>query len=85
MKEKSDEILIFMKFIKNIHVVNNLKANFLININILDFENVIINISKKKSNFYKVRKCRYFYLSYRLKQCVNSENRTLETQINDFI
>ena len=33
--------------------MNNLKTNFLININILDFENVIINILKKKIIFIK--------------------------------
>ena len=53
MKKKNDKISIFMKFIKDIHVINNLKTNFLININILDFENVIINISKKKIIFIK--------------------------------
>ena len=42
-----------MKFIKNIHIINNLKTNFLININILDFKNVIINISKEKIIFTK--------------------------------
>ena len=53
MKKKNDKISIFMKFIKDIHVINNLKTNFLININILDFENVIIDISKKKIIFIK--------------------------------
>ena len=42
-----------MKFIKDIHVMNNLKINLLININILDFKDVIINISKKKIIFIK--------------------------------
>ena len=42
-----------MKFIKNIHVMNNLKANFLINMNILDLKDVIINISKEKIIFIK--------------------------------
>ena len=45
-----------MKFIKNIHVINNLKTNFLININIFDFKNVIINILKEKVIFIK---CEY--------------------------
>ena len=53
MKKKNDEISIFVKFIKDIHVINNLKTNFLININILDFKDVIINISKKKIIFIK--------------------------------
>ena len=53
MKEENDEISIFIKFIKNIYIMNNLKANFLININILDFKSVIINISKKKIIFIK--------------------------------
>ena len=42
-----------IKFIKNIHVINNLKMNLLININIFDFENVIINILKEKIIFIK--------------------------------
>ena len=53
MKEKNDEISIFIKFIKNIHVINNLKTNLLIDMNIFDFENIIINISKKKIIFIK--------------------------------
>ena len=53
MKKKNDEILIFMKFIKNIHIMNNLKTNLLININIFDFENVIIDILKEKIIFIK--------------------------------
>ena len=53
MKKKSDKISIFIKFIKNIHVINNLKTNLLININIFGFENVIIDISKKKIIFIK--------------------------------
>ena len=53
MKKKNDEISIFMKFIKNIHVMNNLKINLLINMNIFDFKDVIINILKKKIIFTK--------------------------------
>ena len=53
MKRENDEISIFVKFIKNIHVINNLKTNFLININIFDFKNVIIDILKEKVIFTK--------------------------------
>ena len=53
MKGESDETSIFIKFIKNIHIMNNLKTNLLININILDLKNVIINILKKKVIFIK--------------------------------
>ena len=42
-----------MKFIKNIHIINNLKANFLININIFDFKDIIIDILKEKIIFTK--------------------------------
>ena len=42
-----------IKYIKNIYIINNLKANFLINMNIFDFKNVIINISREKIIFIK--------------------------------
>lgn len=49
-----------IKFIKDIRVKNKLRTNLLINIDILDFGNVIIKISKKEDNFYKMRKYRRF-------------------------
>ena len=42
-----------MKFIKDIHIMNNLKMNFLINMNIFDLKNVIIDILKEKIIFIK--------------------------------
>ena len=53
MKKKNDKISIFVKFIKDIHIMNNLKTNLLINMNIFNLENVIIDISKKKIIFIK--------------------------------
>ena len=51
MKEK----LIIIKFIKNIHVINNFKTNFLIKINIFNLKKVIINLFKKSIIFTRYR------------------------------
>ena len=51
MKEK----LIIIKFIKNIHVINNFKINLLIKMNILDSKKIIINLFKKNIIFIKCR------------------------------
>ena len=48
--------LIMIKFIKNIHVVDNLKVNLLIKINILEFKEVIIDLFKKKHNLHEMLK-----------------------------
>ena len=49
MKKK----LIIIKFIKNIHVINNLKINLLIKINIFNSKKIIINLFKKSIIFTK--------------------------------
>ena len=36
-----------IKFIKNIHIINNFKINLLIKMNILDSKEIIINFFKK--------------------------------------
>ena len=53
MKKKNNKISIFIKFIKDIYIMNNLKTNLLINMNIFDLKDVIIDISKKKIIFIK--------------------------------
>ena len=54
MKEKtSKEKLIIIKFIKNIHIINNFKMNLLIKINILNSKKIIINFFKKSIIFIK--------------------------------
>ena len=37
-----NEISILIKFIKDIYIINKLKTNLLVNINILNFKNVIV-------------------------------------------
>ena len=45
MKEKtSKEKFIIIKFIRDIYIVNNFKANFLIKINIFDLKEIIIDL-----------------------------------------
>ena len=56
MKEKS----IMIKFIKNIHVINNFKINLLIKINIFNSKKVIINFLKKSIIFTKCRNVSIF-------------------------
>ena len=51
MKKKS----IIIKFTKNIHVINNLKTNLLIKMNILNLKEIIINLPKKNIIFIKYR------------------------------
>ena len=51
MKKKS----IMIKFIKNIYVVDNLKINLLIKINILNSKKVVINFFKKSIIFIRCR------------------------------
>ena len=52
MKEKtSKRKLIMIKFIRDIHVVDNLKINLLIKMNILDSKEIIINLFKKNIIF----------------------------------
>ena len=55
MKKK----LIIIKFIKNIYVINNLKINLLIKINILNSKKIIINLFKKSIIF---KKCRNIFI-----------------------
>ena len=54
IKEKiSKRKSIIIKFIKNIHIVNNLKTNLLIKMNILNLKEMIINLFKKNIIFAK--------------------------------
>ena len=54
MKEKTPkEKSIMIKFIKNIHVINNLKINLLIKMNIFDLKEIVINLLKKSIIFTK--------------------------------
>ena len=52
MKEKTSKgKLIMIKFIKNIHVIDNFKTNLLMKMNILDLKEVIIDFFKKSIIF----------------------------------
>ena len=46
-----------IKLIKNIHVVDNLKINLLIKMNIFDLKEIIIDFFKKKYNLHEMSKC----------------------------
>ena len=50
-KKTSKEKSIIIKFIKNIHVIDNLKTNLLIEMNIFDSKEVIIDLFKKNIIF----------------------------------
>ena len=52
-KKRRKKKSIIIKFIKNIHVIDNLKVNLLIKMNILDLKEVIINLFKKNIIFTK--------------------------------
>ena len=61
MKEKTTkEKLIMIKFIKDIHVVDNLKTNLLIEMNIFGPERVIINLFKENIIFMRCRNVSIF-------------------------
>ena len=80
--EINDEIQILIKFIRDIHIMNNLKANFLISMDILDFKDVIINISKKKIIFTKCENIAVFIQiiirnNVRIRRIVRSKRRQI--------
>ena len=56
MKEKtSKKKLVMIKFIRDVHIIDNFKTNILIEINILKSENVIIDLFNKNVIFFKYR------------------------------
>ena len=44
---------IMIKFIKNVHIIDNFKVNLLIKMNILNLKEIIINLFKKSIIFIK--------------------------------
>ena len=52
-KRISKEKLIIIKFTREIYVINNLKVNLLIKINLLKLEDIIINLFNKNIIFSK--------------------------------
>ena len=61
IKEKiTKNKLIMIKFIKNIYVVDNLKVNLLIKMNIFNSKKVIIDFFKKSIIFIKYRNVSIF-------------------------